>query len=294
MQPRVSCPPRLRLGLLLASLFVATGCVSYDERGVLNADGSGEVRIVIGLARDNVDHQNVGEVRSRVAKLPGLRWVRTIDSSAGSRRWTGAVLAFDSVEALRPLNRIIALEDLFGRIDRVETDSGIVLRRTIKLPGGSSHDYDFNRVSWSFPGDIVQSDRRAMIDSTGRGARWNLPLGDETQAQATLLVRYEKPLLSTPGWIGKVSMKGWFDSPTLRGWLDALPFKSWIDSLPGKGGETARPWFLALQVVLLVALAMLATTISRTKKRLWEKNRAASGFLPERSSGKAKERSRRR
>lgn len=308
MNPFAPLGHRLRFGLLMVPILLAAGCVSYDEKGVLNADGSGQVRIAIGVDKDYGDHQDVGEVKRRVAKLPGLRWVSTVDSNAGSRRWQGAVLAFDSVEALRPLNRIIELEDLFVGIDRVVTDSGIVLRRRIRLPPGSERDGDVNRVSWSFPGQVVQTDRIGRIDSTDEGlVRWRLPLGDESEAQAALLVRYEEPVLAAPAWMGTTATKGWFefprlrawwDSPGVRAWTDALPFQGLRSSQPSPGVEGVSPWIVLLQVLLLAAVGLLAARISGLRKRLLvelrERNRAASGFLPTRTSGIGKERSRRR
>lgn len=308
MNPFAPLGHRLRFGLLLVPFLLATGCVSYDERGVLNADGSGQVRIAIGVDKDYGDHQDVGEVKRRVAKLPGLRWVGTVDSSAGSRRWQGAVLAFDSVEALRPLNRIIELEDLFVGIDRVVTDSGIVLRRRIRLPPGSERDGDVNRVSWTFPGEVVQTDRIGKIDSSNDGVvRWRLPLGDESEAQAAMLVRYEEPVLAAPAWMGATSSNGWFefprlrawwDSPGVRAWTDALPFQGLRSSQPSPGAEGVSPWFVLLQVLLLAAVGLLAARTSGLRKRLLvelrERNRAASGFLPTPTSGRAKERARRR
>lgn len=293
--------------LLVACILLAAGCVSYDERGVLHADGTGEVRIAIGVDRDYGDPQDLVEVKRKVSKLPGLRWVSTVDSGAGSRRWQGAVLAFDSVEALRPLNRIIELEDLFVGIDRLETDSGIVLRRNIRLPAGSERDGDFNRVSWRFPGDIVQTDRRAKVDSTESGATWKLPMGDESEVQATLLVRYKEPILATPAWMETPSSNGWLqlpwlrrwlDSPGVRAWTDALPFRGWLAAVPGVGATSSNGWLLALHLATLVAAGFLAVRVSRLRKgaleRLRERNRAASGFLPARTSGTGKERSRRR
>lgn len=307
MHPRALRLPRFHLGLALASLFMAAGCVSYDERGVLHADGTGEVRIAIGVDRDYGDPQDVAEVKRKVARLAGVRWLRTVDSNAGSRRWQGAVLAFDSVEALRPLNRIIELEDLFVGIDRIETDSGIVLRRNIRLPAGSERDGDFTRISWRFPGDIVQTDRRAKIDSTGSTANWRLPMGDESEPQARMLVRYKEPILATPAWLETSSTKGWFEfprlrawwnSPGVRAWTDALPFRSWLEAVPGKGTNSPGWWLIALQVAALVVTGILAVSVGRTRKRLLqrlrEKSREASGFLPSRSTGRDKERSRRR
>lgn len=308
MKPFAPPGHRLRSGLLLGSLLFATGCVSYDEKGVLNADGSGQVRIAIGVDKDYGDHQDVGEVKRKVAKLPGLRWVSTVDSNAGSRRWQGAVIAFDSVEALRPLNRIIELEDLFVGIDRVVTDSGIVLRRRIRLPPGSERDGDVNRVSWTFPGEVVQIDRIGRVDSTDEGkVRWRLPLGDESEAQAALLVRYREPVLAAPAWMGTPSVGGWFefprlrawwDSPAVRAWTDALPFRDWMAKLPAGRSEGVSPWLVLLQVLLLTTVGLLAARIRGLKKRLLvevrERNRAASGFLPTRTSGTATGRSRRR
>lgn len=308
MNPFALLGPRLRSSLLLASILLAAGCVSYDERGVLNADGSGQVRIAIGVDKDYGDHQDVGEVKRRVAKLPGLRWVATVDSAAGSRRWQGAVLAFDSVEALRPLNRIIELEDLFVGIDRIVTDSGIVLRRRIRLPPGSERDGDVNRVSWSFPGDVVQTDRIGRVDSTDDGlVRWRLPLGDESEAQAALLVRYTEPVLAAPAWMGTTSatawfefprLRAWWDSPAVRAWTDALPFRDWAAKLPAGTSGGVSPWLVLLQVLLLTAVGLLAARIRGVKQRLLveirERNRAASGFLPTRTSGTATGRSRRR
>jgi len=191
----------IRIGLLSLGLGLVQGCVSYDETGVVHPDGSGEVRIAIGLARDNVDHQKIGEVKRVVSRLKGLHWISDFDSAAGARRWTGAVIHFDSVEALRPLNTVIALESLFGNIAMTETDSGTVLRRTILLPSGTHDDGDFNRVSWSFPGTIVASDRRARIDSSKTRASWSLPLGDGNKQTAALMVRWKKPLLAVPTWV---------------------------------------------------------------------------------------------
>lgn len=235
--------PMIRFTLAWIALTWMQGCVSYDETGVVHPDGTGEVRIAIGLARDNVDHQRIGEVKRVVSRLKGLRWLSDFDSSAGARRWTGAVIHFDSVEALRPLNTVIALESLFGNISMTETDSGTVLRRTILLPSGTHDDGDFNRVSWTFPGTIVGSDRRARIDSSKTRARWSLPLGDGNKETAALMVRWKKPILVAPSWV------------------PALP-----ESILG----TPRQWWLlGLEVACFLAVLVLAILVpTRLKPRV--------------------------
>lgn len=230
---------RMILGSLFAiccaSILAIQGCVSYDERAVVHSDGSGEIRIVVGVARDNTDHQRLADVKLAVSRLRGIRWISDIDSFAGPRHWVGAVIQFDSVEALRPLNSIVALESLFNNIRIEDTDSGMILRRAIKLPHGAAADGDFTRINWRFPGTIIASDRRAKLDSTGAGVRWDLPLGEEGKEWASTMVRWKKPLLSQPAWLD---------------WMHCPPMDLF-----------ASCWLIGLQALTLLGLMVLAILV---------------------------------
>lgn len=236
-----------RMVVVLASglLLAFQGCVSYEETGVIHPDGSGEVRIAIGMPRDNVDPDRVAEVRSAVKRLKGVQWISGIDSGAGKRRWIGGTVHFDSVEALRPLNTILPIEDLFGGIRLDVTDSGTLLRRNVKLPPGSKEEGDFTHITWRVPGTIVATDKRGHIDSSGSGVRWNLPLPEGDLETATTTVRWKKkPLLPQPAWMDRVP------------WLQCIPA---ID-----------PWLLGLQVVNLVLMALALVLTLRVKSLVRE------------------------
>lgn len=187
----------LAIGTIFA-MAVLQGCLSYDETGVLNADGSGEVTIVFGMPRDKVDHEKVAEVKHNAKRLRGLHWTSDIDSTSGGRQWIGAILHFDSVAALRRLNTVLPHESMFETMKLLDSDSGMVLRRTIKIPSGSISDGDFTRISWTFPGAILSTDRRAKRDSSSKRIAWTLPVEGNESEWAVTEVRWAKPLLPIP------------------------------------------------------------------------------------------------
>jgi hypothetical protein len=188
----------LALGAVFAMAGVQ-GCLSYDETGVLDADGSGEVAIVFGVPKDKVDHDKIAEVKRAAKRLRGLRWTADIDSSGGGRRWIGAVIHFDSLAALRRLNAVLPTESMFETMKLSETDSGTILRRTIKIPSGSASEGDYTRISWKFPGAVLSTDRRAKRDSATGRIVWNLPVEGNSGEWAVTQVRWAKPLFPIPG-----------------------------------------------------------------------------------------------
>jgi len=193
-------PRRAILGLgAVVAMAGLQGCLSYDETGILNADGSGEVTIVFGMAKDKVDHDKVAEVKHAAKRLRGLHWTSDIDSTGGGRRWIGAVIHFDSVAALRRLNTVLPTESMFETMKLTETDSGMVLRRAIKIPSGSLSDGDFTRISWKFPGKVLSTDHHAKRDSGSSRIAWSLPVEGNSNEFETTEVRWAKPLLPVPG-----------------------------------------------------------------------------------------------
>lgn len=198
----VSVPTLPRRAVLAIPVALAVaglqGCLSYDERGVLNADGSGEVSIVFGIPKDKVDRDKIAEVKRTAKRLRGLHWSGDIDSSRGGRRWIGGVVRFDSLGALRRLNTVLPNESMFETMKLTETDSGMVLRRAIRIPSGSAADGDFTRISWTFPGAVLQTDRRARRDSTSGSVVWNLPVEGNQSEWAVAEVRWRQPLLPVP------------------------------------------------------------------------------------------------
>lgn len=250
----MSSPTRLRNHRLLVLpawiALIFQGCVSYQETGVLHPDGSGEIRIVIGVERSRAEPGKVGEIRRSLQKLPGLRWISAVDSNAGKRRWLGGVVAFDSVAALRPLNSLLPLELLFGKLRLADTDSGRVLTRLVKLPEGSAEDGDFTRIVWTFPGRILQTDKHANVDSADKRVEWNLPTGTSSRVWAATSVRWEEPRY-----------------PVLAR-LDQMP---WAKSAPG-----FPPWPVLFQVLNLVLLAWAAWSVHRATRWLRSPDRAES------------------
>ena len=176
------------LGLAIAF----QGCLSYDESGSLNSDGSGEVRIGFGVSGDKADPQKISEIRYAVKHLAGVHWIATLDSNSAGRHWHGAVVRFDSLAALRPLNTILPMENLFGNLRFSRTDSGNVWRRSVKLPTSTSDDHDFMKLSWQVPGRILAADRHAKWEKGSNLVTWTLPTDGASGEWAGLEVRWEE------------------------------------------------------------------------------------------------------
>jgi hypothetical protein len=190
-------PPRrlLALGILAASAFLQ-GCLSYREQVELNPDGTGRARIALGVPTTSDDPDKAAEVQGTVKRLRGIRWVARIDSSRNGLRWRGGEVEFDSVEALRRLNGVLPVENLFGRARMVDSGGVGFFTRTMTIPSASSSDSrEVFEVHWRFPGQVLSTDRHAIRDSGSNEVRWRLVAHPSEERTYRLTVRWRIPLL---------------------------------------------------------------------------------------------------
>lgn len=188
---------RMRAALAPASaLLLLHGCIGYEERGTLQADGSGRLAVAMGVPTESDDPAKASEAVAAVKRLRGLEWVQGVDSGSTGMRWRGGVVAFDRVRSLRPLNDLLPVKDLFGGIRFVDSGSTGILIRTLRIPSGSSgSSREVFDLEWTFPGEVVSIDRHGELVGP-RTVGWRFradPSGDRT---VRLEVRWKTPLLS--------------------------------------------------------------------------------------------------
>ncbi|MEN9308482.1 MAG: hypothetical protein RL173_2414 [Fibrobacterota bacterium] len=177
--------------LPIVALISLQGCLSYHETAELFDDGSGEIRIVFGIANGTQETEKIREVRRSAKRLRGVHWIADVDSFSPGRHWHGSVFHFDSLAALRQFNGILPMEDLFGGLKLSATDSGSTLRRFVKLPAENAEDRVTMTIEWTFPGSVAWTDRRAKFDTGSSRAVWNFPTDGSAGESAKMEARWE-------------------------------------------------------------------------------------------------------
>lgn len=191
--------PLLRCLFLLAPLLVLSGCLDYREEMTLKPDGSGEVRVVYGMDGNmRLDTVKARGMREQVARLPGLRWVRTVDTTE-QERWYGGVLTFDAVTSLEPLSQVLPLKGMFQAPSLTDSAGVKTLRREVKLMPklsgpelpmpGPERTY-VTQICWTVPGRVVASDSAGRWENGTDRVCWSLPTDGEHGESMLLDVRW--------------------------------------------------------------------------------------------------------
>ncbi|MEK7392746.1 MAG: hypothetical protein AAB214_09285 [Fibrobacterota bacterium] len=188
------------LAVSLVALLGLQGCLSYHETAELFDDGSGEIRIVFGIANGTQETEKIREVRRSAKRLRGVHWIADVDSFSPGRHWHGSVFHFDSLSALRQFNGILPMENLFGGLKLSTTDSGSTLRRFVKLPAENAEARVTMTIEWTFPGSVAWTDRRAKFDTGSNRAVWNFPTDGSAGESAKMEARWEPRAIPLSLW----------------------------------------------------------------------------------------------
>jgi hypothetical protein len=123
------------LGLVL---LIMAGCVDYTEELWLNKDGSGNVKMLIGVL---TNYENQKEI-NRLLDQPGITLISKSVYRKDNYTYYKLEFRFKSLEAFNSLNDQVSNADFFGRITlNKEKDGTISMRRQISL-GSMNADED--------------------------------------------------------------------------------------------------------------------------------------------------------
>lgn len=132
-------------GLLLVLL---TGCVDYTEELWLNADGSGRVKMVIGVLSS---YENPQEL-NRYIDQPGISLISKSVFRKQNFTYYKLDFKFNSLEAFNNLNDQISNADFFGRITLTKDNDGIItMKRRIALGSLSSDEDELEQLMSKLP-----------------------------------------------------------------------------------------------------------------------------------------------
>jgi hypothetical protein len=143
----------LLLGMLLLTL---TGCIDYSEELWLNRDGSGRVKMSIGVL---TSYENKQEI-NRYLEQPGISLISKSVYRKDKHTFYKIELRFSSIEAFNNLSDQVSNADFLGRLTLNKEDDGTyILKRRIAL-GSLSGDEDeieqlifsqpLNNLKWSY------------------------------------------------------------------------------------------------------------------------------------------------
>ena len=137
-------------GLLLLLL---AGCVDYNEELWLNKDGSGKVKMAIGV---QTTYENNKEI-NRYINQPGISLISKSIYRKKNFTFYNLEFKFTSLEAFNNLNDQISNADFFGRITlNKEKDGSITLKRRIALGSPSGEEDEIEQLIFSHSQDNLK------------------------------------------------------------------------------------------------------------------------------------------
>ena len=141
---------RLILLGLLVVLFA--GCVDYNEELWLNKDGSGRVKMIIGVLTNYANNQEINRYNS----MPGIHLISKSVYRKKNYTYYKLEFTFDSLESFNNLNNQISNADCFGRITMIkDKDGSILLKRRIAL-GSSEGGDEIEELIFTQPQDNLK------------------------------------------------------------------------------------------------------------------------------------------
>lgn len=142
-----------RLVLLGLLILVIAGCVDYNEELWLNKDGSGKVRMVIGVL---TTYENDKEI-NRYINQPGITLISKSIYRKKNFTYYNLMFKFSSLEAFNNLNDQISNADFFGRITlKKEKDGTITFKRRIALGSPSGEEDEIEQLIINHSRDNLQ------------------------------------------------------------------------------------------------------------------------------------------
>ncbi|HOD18187.1 MAG TPA: hypothetical protein PLF50_02770 [Candidatus Cloacimonadota bacterium] len=189
------------LGLLM--LFLA-GCVDYNEELWLNRNGSGRVKMTIGVL---TNYENKQEI-NRYLNQPGISLISKSVYRKGKFTYYNLDFKFKSLEAFNNLNDEISNADFFGRITLTrEKDGTITLRRKIAL-GSLTGEEDIieqlaqthlqDDLKWRYklhlPYEIIRTNAApSKVDLKNRTVSWEYQTSYLWNKSQTMIVKMQQP-----------------------------------------------------------------------------------------------------
>jgi hypothetical protein len=135
----------LLLGLLLLLL---AGCVDYSEELWLNRNGSGRVKMLVGVL---TTYENKQEI-NRYLDQPGISLISKSVYRKDKYTYYRLDFRFSSLEAFNNLNEQVSNADFFGRITlKKEEDGTITFKRRIALGSVSGDDDEIEQLIFQHP-----------------------------------------------------------------------------------------------------------------------------------------------
>jgi len=131
------------LGLLI---LILSGCVDYSEELWLKKDGSGRVKMTIGVLTNYENKQEINKYMNQ----PGITLISKSVYRKNDYTFYKLDFRFKSLEAFNNLNDRITNADFFGRISLVKDKDGtITLKRRIALGSLASEEDEIEKLIMS-------------------------------------------------------------------------------------------------------------------------------------------------
>lgn len=192
-----------RLALFGLLLLLLAGCVDYSEELWLNKNGSGRVKMMIGVL---TNYENKQEV-NRYLDQPGISLISKSVYRKGKYTYYNLDFKFKSLEDFNNLNDEISNADFFGRIILMrEKDGTITLKRKIALGSLSSEEdiieqliqsHPQDSLKWRYrlhlPYDIIRSNAApSNVDLKNRTVYWEYQTTYLWNKSQTMLVKMQQ------------------------------------------------------------------------------------------------------
>lgn len=196
------CGEMKRLVMFGLLLFLLAGCVDYTEELWLNKNGSGRVKMTIGVL---TNYENKQEI-NRYLNQPGISLISKSVYRKGKFTFYNLDFRFKSVESFNNLNDEISNADFLGRITLTrEKDGAISFKRKIALGSLSSEDDEIEQIilsqsqgnlKWRYklhlPWNIIRSNAApSNVDLKARTIVWEYQTSHLWNKSQAMLVRME-------------------------------------------------------------------------------------------------------
>ena len=182
-----------------AVCLLTSGCITYDERLVVESDRSGALTLdlvvpeqIITLSEEAGRDDNIFSIEGITRRFTGVKGIRLLDASVttldGGSRAVRIGIGFDTPEAFERISTVRGGDTGFlGMLTLIREDSALLYRRTMTMrdttrsPTGM-YEKQFREYPWSYtvrlPGRITDSNADEF--ARGGGVTWNFTLADLT------------------------------------------------------------------------------------------------------------------
>ena len=142
-----------RLALLGMLLLLLAGCVDYNEELWLNKDGSGRVKMTIGVLTNYLNQQEI----NRYTSQPGITLISKSVYRKQNYTYYNLEFRFASLEAFNKVGDEISNADFLGKITLTkEKDGSVTILRRIALGSTPGDDDEIEQLILSHPQDNLK------------------------------------------------------------------------------------------------------------------------------------------